>query len=136
MATARQLYSDLDVSIPFSNRGEVVTSPKYHYDNANRGNEQFVIIQLTESGAGIFANAEGARRVGPGQAFVAVVPEVSRYYFDAGSGHWQFSWLNFYGDFAVSYMRSFVRRFGFVLDLEPGGEADREFKILLGLTQR
>lgn len=129
-------FSDLDISIPFSNEGEFVTSARYHYDNANRGNEQFVIIQLTESGAGILAKAGGAHRVEAGQAFVAVVPEASRYYFDPAAGHWQFSWINFYGDLAVSYMRAFVERFGFVLDLEPGGEADRQFRLLLGLTRR
>ena len=131
------LSGDLKIHVPFSEQGEVVASSKYGYDNARRGNEHFVIIQRTETGSGFFEWNGVRRTAGPGEAFVAIVPEKSSYgYSGCSEGRWVFSWLNFYGELGVALCRALRSRHGGVLKLVDGGEAVRGFYRLVAPEMR
>lgn len=114
------------LSCPFSGITEAANSKSYFFDNSRRGGDYFVIIQRTESGLGIFQ--EGRRRieVPPGFAFVAVVPERSRYFFDSGEP-WVFTWINFYGGLACEFSKALREEHGPVVPMEAHGEAFRMF---------
>lgn len=106
------------LSAPYAREEETRTSPRYDWDNERRGNESFVIMQYTVKGVGGFEYNGISHEVGPGEAFIAFIPERSRYFYPAsGSKPWTFRWINFYGEFAVRAWREFRERFGPILAL-------------------
>lgn len=120
---------DLMLSCPFSGISEKVSSKSYFYDNSRRGEDCFVIIQRTESGRGVFQSGRRRDEVPPGFAFVAVVPERSRYYFEA-SKPWVFTWINFYGGLALDLARAIRDAHGPVVPFPSDGEVSRIFYSL------
>lgn len=117
------------LSCPFSGISERVCSKSYSFDNRRRGGEYFVIIQRTESGCGIFQNGDRRLKVPPGSAFVAVVPERSRYFFDSGEP-WIFTWINFYGRLASEFAKALRETHGPVVPMASHGEAFGMFHSL------
>jgi AraC-like DNA-binding protein len=117
------------LSCPFSGLSECANSKSYTYDNNRRGNDPFVIIQRTESGFGIFNDGTRLFEVHPEFAFVAVVPDRTRYFFDSGDP-WVFTWINFYGNLACQIARGLCKTHGPVVPLASKGEAFRRFHLL------
>jgi len=106
------------ISVPFGSRIQSVTSARYFWDNNRVADEQFVIVQWTFEGSGIFVREGKEWEVPPGHAFIALVPEDSRYYFPKqATKPWKFSWINFYGPVAISIIQSFQKSFGPVIPL-------------------
>jgi AraC-like DNA-binding protein len=118
------------LQVSFGSREETRTSPRYRWDNARRGSDPFVIVQWTRSGEGIFELGGRAHRVAPGQAFIALIPDNSRYYYPTeGRVPWVFAWVNFYGELALHLWRSLRNQAGPVIPLRPA--ALRHFRRLI-----
>jgi len=97
-------------------------SPLYYWDNRQRGPNPFVIIQYTERGEGIFEIKGKRYSVRPGHAFIALVPEDSRYYYPSDAREpWAFAWINFYGDLAIHLWTSLRNQADPVISLQPSG---------------
>ena len=111
------------ISIPFGEPLQSVSSPRYCWENNQRGRESFVILQWTLAGEGVFEWQGKSHPVRTGEAFIAIVPERSKYYFPRNSSEpWKFVWLNFYGSLAESLFRQMREAFGPVISL-PGRSA-------------
>ncbi len=125
------------ISLPFGIREERVTTPRYMWNNADRCDGHFVIIQRTISGLGTFV-WEGRTFPAPaGHAFVATVPEASSYHFPQDQkSAWTFSWLNFYGPLAVRICQDLRRQFGPVLPLPRRSPAGSAFAALVAQGER
>ncbi len=122
---------DLLISLPFAERENIAHSSRYYWNSAQRGNEQFVIIQRTQTGYGIFEIDGKPWPVPPESAFIAIVPEQSVYYFPKEAQiPWHFSWINFYGNLGISLTREFRNTFGPVLPLPARSEAGRLYRRL------
>jgi hypothetical protein len=118
------------LQVPFGSLCEVRASIRYRWDSARRGTDPFVIMQCTQSGEGMFELEGKAHRVPPGHAFLALIPEPSRYYYHRGAAEpWVFSWVNFYGELAQQLWLSLRNRAGPVIPLRP--ETMRSFRRLI-----
>jgi len=96
-----------------------------------------VILQLTQSGEGVFENERGSLRVPADHAFIAVVPEQSTYYYPPeGRGPWVFSWMNFSGTLACTLFKAFQSEFGPVVFLSPHGGAAATLRRMKALTDK
>lgn len=134
---AEFLENFLNLSLPFGCIGEQVTSPRYAWNNADRGGGQFVIIQRTAAGKGVFVWEGRPFPVPAEHAFVATVPEESSYHFPGGQkAAWKFSWLNFYGPLSVSLCRELRRQFGPVLPLPRRSPAGSAYEALVAQGHR
>jgi AraC-like DNA-binding protein len=108
------------IQVPFGLFRESRASSRYHWDNSHRGTDPFVILQYTHTGEGVFELHDESHRVPTGKAFIALVPEPSRYYCpDAPKRPWIFSWINFYGDWALHVWRTLRQQTGPVIALPP-----------------
>ncbi len=106
--------------VPFGKSGEKEDSARYDWNNAARGDEAFVIFQYTYRGAGGFSLGGKEYAVPPGHAFIAILPEASRYYYPPQAREpWRFSWVNFYGDLALRLWGGLRERSGPVIALAP-----------------
>ena len=129
--------NDLLISIPFAEPAQSVFSPRYDWDNSRRGKESFVILQWTFQGAGCFEFEGRERSVGAGEAFIAIPPEASRYYFSRrGREPWKFAWVNFYGALGVSLLRKLREAFGPVLPLPAESAAGVMALRLAGMARK
>lgn len=130
------MISDPDallISIPFGVALETRQSPRYFWNCAKRGNEPLAILQWTLEGEGRFAFQGKEHPVRAGEAFIAVVPEKSTYYFPKeAQTPWKFAWLNIYGELGISLCRQFRNQFGPVMPLPKPSPAG---SIFLRLTQ-
>jgi len=127
----------LGISAPFGEGFQKVTSSRYYWDNEQRSDEQFVIIQRTISGQGIFSWEGGRWSVPPEHAFLAVVPEKSSYHYpDAAAGPWTFSWVNFYGPLAALLGRGLRTLHGPVLPLPKRSAACAAFDSITAKAER
>jgi AraC-like DNA-binding protein len=118
------------IQVPFSRFRESRSTSRYQWDSRHRGTDPFVILQYTHSGEGVFELHGQSHRVTAGQAFIAVVPEASRYYYpEALKQPWVFSWINFYGDWALHLWRTLRQQAGPVIALPPS--AMRSFMRLV-----
>jgi AraC-like DNA-binding protein len=125
------------LSLPFGCEKEQVTSPRYFWNNADRGDGQFVIIQRTSLGKGLFVWEGRPFPVPSEHAFIATVPEASSYHFPAGQKTaWEFSWLNFYGPLAVLLCQDLRRQFGPVLPLPRRSPACFAYEALVAQGHR
>ncbi|WP_162274695.1 AraC family transcriptional regulator [Verrucomicrobium sp. GAS474] len=79
-----------------------------------------MIFQYTYRGRGTIEFGGKAYDVPPGHAFIAMIPEASRYYYPPEEkGEWVFSWINFYGDLAFRLWGGLRERGGPVVALAP-----------------
>lgn len=126
-------------SVPHGALHESALNSRYRWSCSGRGDVPFVILQICESGFGFFELGGRAYRVGPGEAFISVIPEAGNYYYpEQGTEPWGFSWLNFYGPPAVRLMSAFRNEFGVVVrwDNDPAvGVAFRELAREAGAGQ-
>ncbi len=128
----KQLMDEYLISMPFKKRQEKVSSQVYRWDNLQRGDTSFVIIQKTHSGKGTFFWRGRSYDVEPEHAFVALVPEVSGYAFEGKpQTPWIFSWLNFYGTPAMELARTAREAHGPVLPLGTTTPAGRLYEQLM-----
>ena len=111
--------------IPFSCREETRISPRYVWNNAARGNDPFVILQYTLQGEGRFEMDGTVHRVPAGCAFIALVPEKSRYFYPAEGrvrsakpAPWTFAWVNLTGELALRLWRDLRDEAGPVVALK------------------
>lgn len=115
---------------------EKVKSTRYSWDGLQRGSHPYVIIQWTLSGTGIFETQNKKYEVGPGKAFVTIVPENSRYYYPQGARDpWVFSWLNLSGNLAVHLWGQLQRKMGSVMDLSGQTSVQLLFEELARKTE-
>ena len=112
------------LSIPFGKPLDSANSPRYTWNNATRGKEEFVIVQWTLEGEGSFEIGGEALSVRAGEAFIALVPERSKYFFPKlAQEPWKFAWINIYGALGVSLFRQFRTLFGSVIPLPQDSAA-------------
>ena len=129
--------SELLISLPFGEALQTANSPRYLWDNSQRGGGSFVIIQWTLEGVGAFSKDGREWLVPPGHAFIAVVPEPSQYYFPKQATEpWKFAWFNFYGPQAITVIRAFQKSFGPVVPLPRRSVAGGQFLRLVGLAKK
>lgn len=122
----------LRISLPFGAMEERRNSPRYVWNCRDRSDDQFVIIQRTISGTGMFIWEGRSFPVPPDHAFIATIPEDSTYFFPPESKvAWTFSWLNFYGPLAVTLCRDLRRQYGPVLPLPRRSPAGSAFDALV-----
>ena len=108
------------IQVPFGSHRETRSSSRYFWDNSHRGADPFVILQYTHKGEGVFELHGTLHRVPPGSAFIALLPEPSRYYYPGNTrAPWIFSWINFYGDWALNLWRTLREQTGPVIALQP-----------------
>lgn len=120
------------LSATFAIHREIRRSPRYHWNNVGRGDDRFVIVQWTHNGVGNFHYQDRTHTVGPGEAFIALLPEESRYYYPPDSHEpWEFSWINFYGELSVKLWSILRERFGPVVRIPPGTSVAAEFENLI-----
>lgn len=113
-------------------RRESRRSPRYRWDNAKWPDRNYVIFQHTLDGQGIYESKEIRHTLGPGTAFLAIIPESSSYYYPAGATEtWDFRWLNFNGAFSHVFWRAFRDEFGSVLPLDLGSMAEHKLRELM-----
>lgn len=126
----------LIISLPFGDCNQSVNSTRYRWDNLQRGNVPFVIIQRTFEGEGLFEYEGVSRPVPRDHAFIAIIPEPSIYCFPkTATDPWNFAWVNFYGSFGVALCREFQKTFGPVLPLPGRSTAGAMFLKLVGMAQ-
>lgn len=79
----------------------------YRIEGRRRRGEETHVLQLGLSGHGRFRDAEGERRIGPGDAFLCRVDDLALGYGHAGGAEpWRFAFLAFYGaEFEVAALR-------------------------------
>lgn len=122
----------LRISLPFGAIEERRNSPRYIWNCRDRNDDQFVIIQRTISGMGMFVWEGRSFPVPKDHAFIATIPEDSTYFFPPESREaWTFSWLNFYGPLAVTLSRDLRRQYGPVLPLPRRSPACSAFDALV-----
>jgi AraC-like DNA-binding protein len=108
------------IQVPFAQLRETRSSPRYYWNNAERGDVPFVMLQYTEKGEGRIEWEDGVRPIPKGYAFVSVVPERSRYFYPAdATAPWVFSWINFYGEMSLRLWRELRDQAGPVIALSP-----------------
>jgi AraC family transcriptional regulator of arabinose operon len=129
--------ADIEISAPFFRVNGSASSARYRWNCHDRGEAPFVILQWTHSGEGVFENRQGVHRIPADHAFVAIVPERSRYYYPEDRQEpWIFSWLNLYGSFACDLCRAFQARFGPVVALTSRGGAAAALRRLLTMAEK
>ncbi len=124
------------ISAPFGMPLQIINTPRYHWDNHSRGDDSFVILQLTLQGAGIFELGGTPHPVPEDHLFIALVPEASVYYYPREATEpWHCAWVNFYGPLGVSLLRQLREAFGPVLPLPRRTAARAHFTHLTETTQ-
>lgn len=101
---------------------------RYRWDGLTRSHDvkcpqgvPHAVIQYTFSGHGTFADSAGERIVGPGQAFIALVPSAHRYWLPAAGAPWTFCWFAVAHPQILERLRLHVARSGAVFPIAPGG---------------
>jgi AraC-like DNA-binding protein len=113
---------------------------RYAWDGMHRSwdtkcpsGQAHAILQVTLAGEGVFNDARGEVRVGPGMGFIALVPSPHRYCLPAGSS-WTFSWFAVAHAQVVERLRLLVARHGAVFDCAPGSPVSaRHLEVVDGL---
>ncbi len=103
-----------------------VVHSRYHWNNDNRSDELFVIIQRTQHGMGRVIYQDREYEVPEGHAFIVLVPEKSEYGLPENpKGPWELAWLNLYGELGIRLCREMREAFGPVIPMTRTGEAAR-----------
>lgn len=125
-------HNFLTITTPFGIPRERRSSARYYWDNSQRGEDDFVIIQKSLSGHGTFTWEGKSWEVPPDHAFIAIVPEHSAYgYPIEAKTPWEFSWLNLYGPLGTKLFRELRSLFGPVLLLPSQSTAGKAFDRLI-----
>ena len=123
------------LSIPFGDGLSSAYSPRYCWNNAMRGQEEFVILQWTLEGEGCFEIEGKSWPVREEETFIAIVPEQSEYSFPKQAQEpWNFAWINIYGSLGVALFRQFRMQFGPVVPLPRRSAAGMMFLRLAELA--
>ena len=129
------LSRDIWLSPSYFEEEEIVTHPRYRWNSWERGEQPFVILQWTRSGAGAYEDKRGRWPVPPNHAFISIVPERSTYYYPPEARDpWIFTWASFYGTLAGDFFRKFRDEFGPVVPLSMQGAAAAAFRRLLTMA--
>lgn len=121
----------LEISVPFGASRQVVHS-RYHWNNDNRSEDAFVIIQRTQHGKGRVIYQDREHEVPEGHAFIVLVPEKSEYGLPENpQGPWELAWLNLYGELGIQLCREMREAFGPVIPMTRTGEAATLFFSLI-----
>lgn len=103
---------------------------RYRWDGLRRDHDvkcprgvPHAIVQWTLAGEGRYADAAGERALGPGRAFIALVPSAHRYWLPPGGPPWRFCWFAVAHAQLVERLRLQVAAHGAVLDLPAGAAA-------------
>jgi AraC-like DNA-binding protein len=133
-----QHWSPSLISIRAAAQEESRATSRYYYDGLTRGGgASFVILQQTLKGEGKFSMNGTTWTVGPGEAFISVVPEESAYFYPPEARRpWVFCWMNMYGDFAVRLFKDLQSGRGPVIKIPLDGAASREFHSLIRKVER
>jgi AraC-like DNA-binding protein len=101
---------------------EAVRSPSYLWDNCQRGDPPWLVIQRTLSGEAFYEDDAGRKEVGPGWAMLFAHGESSRYGYPEGStAVYEQEFLVFRG--AEELFAEIRRAFGSVVPVPDGSEA-------------
>ena len=105
--------------VPWEVTEEVQYSPLYRWDGEKRKRKRGGQFQFTLMGEGVFKDASGIHRVGPGTGFLnkPYEPGTSYYYPEDGTEPWRFIWISFYGITAELIMDELIKRHGHVYQL-------------------
>jgi AraC-like DNA-binding protein len=121
---------------------ETRTDPaSYHWDGMKRLGRRdapLFFFQLTMAGWGHFQlHGRSPRKVGPGTAFVAIIPSRHRYYLPPDSPGWTFGWIGIYHPYLLSRITKQVATSGPLVDLEPNGAlAACTLRLIRGAIKR
>ncbi|CAN5374998.1 hypothetical protein BH09VER1_BH09VER1_06300 [soil metagenome] len=127
----------LTITTPFGVPRERRSSARYFWDNSQRGNGDFVIIQKSLSDHGVFTWEGKSWEVPAEHAFIAIVPEHSAYGYPTDTKvPWEFSWLNLYGPLGTRLSRELRSLFGPVLPLPSRSPAGQAFDVLIGKARQ
>jgi len=97
---------------------EIRKDASYTFDSAQRKEPKHVNIQLTLSGEGYHENRKGRSVVGPGRAYVDVIPGPFKYGYNPGSSTtYRYVFVSLYGSEARRWGNRLVMRFGNVLSI-------------------
>ena len=125
------------IGIMSANADEFKNSPQYYWDGMKRGNNPYVIVQLTHAGRGIFADANGEHSVCAEHAFINIIPEPARYYYPQDAVEpWHLSWIVFHGSVAVELWRVLREQFGPILSLPNKSAAALSLAKLINQTKQ
>jgi AraC-like DNA-binding protein len=136
-AHTENLEGESLLSVPFATSDETQISPRYDWICQGRGNVPFVILQYTLAGMGRFQLGSETYDAPAGSAFIALVPERSRYFYPPDAREpWRFCWLNFYNPLAIQLWRKLRNRFGPVISLPAGSAAALNLQRLARLVEK
>lgn len=96
--------------------GHEVRSSDYFWDAAKRTHHPQVTIQLTISGAGYHQSPSGRSIIGPGQAWMDVLPGAFTYGFHSGSPAYELVFVSMAGPVVMRWHQRLTSEFGHVLD--------------------
>jgi AraC-like DNA-binding protein len=93
---------------------------KYWWDGRKRStaSRPFVLLQYTLAGEGRYRDTAGLQTLGPGRAFLAVIPSAHVYYLPTGHT-WQFFWNILHHPYAVQRLATAVGGVGRTMTLAP-----------------
>lgn len=129
------MTEDLLIAAPFGRRGQIIQTSRYRFRGWERGGDEFVIVQRTRAGEGMYFSDGVERVVGPGQAFISIVPERSEYFYPPGNrGVWEVDWINFYGKQSLRLWEDFRASFGCVVEM-PGAIARAFEELIDGVSE-
>ena len=109
---------------------------EYRWDGLRRGDDPShprVVLQVTLGGWGCFERGGRRWTLGPGQAFLAVLPSAHVYWLPEESPGWDFFWFTAEHPYVVERLIQVVDRYPPVIDLAPGS---RHFSQCVDLFER
>jgi AraC-like DNA-binding protein len=94
----------------------------YFYDGLKRPVDPvrpFVVFQATIRGWGVYQEGTYTETIGPGRAFLAVVPSPHCYYFPEDAPQWTFFWLVIRHEYIVRRLLERQAQLGAALEIAP-----------------
>jgi AraC-like DNA-binding protein len=132
-----KLDTDILMHISHGFIDETVKSPRYFWDGKQRGSTPYVIFQWTQSGSGVFQAGGRTYEVGPGKAFLSLVPGDERYFYPKnGREPWVFSWMNFEGSLALELWGKLRGMYGPVIELSLSSPLMMMMREMIWKTQQ
>ncbi|WP_434751199.1 helix-turn-helix domain-containing protein [Paenibacillus amylolyticus] len=97
---------------------DVINDSSYYWDGLERTDGPLLLFQYTLSGEGIYESKDRTYRVASGQAFLAEIPSLHRYYYPPDATEpWHFIFLLFRPDLILPHWQKFVREASEVVSL-------------------
>ncbi|SDC62854.1 AraC-like ligand binding domain-containing protein [Paenibacillus sp. CF095] len=101
---------ELQLCVLYAAGCDSITDPSYHWDGLERSDGPLLLFQYTISGEGVFESNNRIHHVTAGQAFLAEIPGVHRYYYHSASKEpWAFLFLLFRPTLILPHWRKFLR---------------------------